>query len=99
MQKIFLLGIALIIITISTLAGCATVVRMPPPPPARVEIRPAPPTYRAVWINGHWKYKRNHWVWVSGHWIKRPGPKAIWVPGHWRETPRGWKRVPGRWRH
>jgi len=83
-------------LVLSTLSGCTTVVRTPPPP-AQVEIRPAPPFRGAVWISGHWNYKHGNWVWVPGHWKSPPWPKAIWVPGHWKKTPRGWKWAPGHW--
>lgn len=47
--------------------GCATA---PPPPPPKIEIRPARPHARAVWVAGHWQWKgkRNGHVWIPGHW-------------------------------
>ena len=51
-----------------SVAGCAG---RTPPPPLRVEVRPARPHARAVWVPGHWK-------WVN----RKVGYR--WVPGHWR---------------
>ncbi|GBE38275.1 MAG TPA: hypothetical protein ENH31_08975 [Nitrospirae bacterium] len=97
MKKISLFLITVIMISSSALIGCTTVVRVPPPP-VRVEVRPAPPYAGTVWIGGHWQHKHRKWIWAPGHWKRRPGPGAAWAPGHWRETPRGWKWVPGHWR-
>ena len=49
------------------LAGCAA---PPPPPPTRVEVRPARPGAKAVWVPGHWKWKgkKKGYVWIQGHW-------------------------------
>ncbi|MBD3334405.1 MAG: hypothetical protein GF355_02720 [Candidatus Eisenbacteria bacterium] len=48
--------------------SCATA--PPPPPPAKVEVRPARPHARAVWVPGHWKWRgrARGYVWVPGHW-------------------------------
>lgn len=86
-----------VIIVLTTFGGCVTEVRTPPPPP-RVEVRPAPPFPDSVWIEGHWAFRGGEWVWIDGHWERRPRPGAVWVPGHWKETPKGWRWVPGHWR-
>lgn len=47
-----------------------------PPPPARVEIVPAPPKNVAepVWIDGEWEWHARRWVWSAGRWeASRPG--------------------------
>jgi hypothetical protein len=97
MKQFIFSGMIIVAVMFSGLAGCTTVVRTTPPP-ARVEVRPAPPFKHAVWIDGHWKHRHGDWVWVPGHWVKRPNPGAHWVPGHWKQAPRGWKWVPGHWR-
>lgn len=79
--------------------GCTrrvVVVHTAPPPP-RAEVKPAPPYPNAVWIPGHWKWKRGRYVWVPGHWAK-PRRGYVWVPGHWEKRPRGWVWVPGHWK-
>ncbi|OQX84523.1 MAG: hypothetical protein B6D63_04340 [Candidatus Latescibacteria bacterium 4484_7] len=51
--------------------GCSTTTYVrPAPPPLRVEIKPARPHRKAVWIRGHWRWagRRRGWVWVPGHW-------------------------------
>jgi hypothetical protein len=83
-------------LTVSAM-GCVAVVRTGPPAP-RVEVRPFAPYPEAVWIDGHWDYRRGNWVWMQGYWERRPFPGAVWTPGHWRETPGGWKWIPGHWR-
>lgn len=66
-----LLGIVLSIFFVS---GCCTkelvLYKKPAPPPLKVEIRTAPPYKTAVWVPGHWEWKRRQrgYVWVSGHW-------------------------------
>jgi len=66
------------------------------PPPLQVEVKPAPPGPKAVWIDGHWKWHGGRYVWVDGHWDKNP--KGAWVPGHWAKKPRGHVWVPGHWK-
>ena len=50
--------------------GCVYVVK-PAPPARKVEIMPTKPHPKAVWVPGHWKWKRR-------------ARRYIWVPGHWR---------------
>jgi hypothetical protein len=52
-----------------------------PPPPARVEIIPAPPagSKRAVWVDGEWLWKGRRWVWQQGQWFDAP-PGATYAP-------------------
>ena len=50
------------------IVGCAST---PPPPPLRVEVRPARPGPKAVWVPGHWKWRGR----ARGH---------VWIPGHWK---------------
>jgi hypothetical protein len=96
MKKIFIFLIISIFTISPVLVGCTTI--RTPPPPARVDIRPAPPFSGAIWIEGHWKHKHGEWVWKPGYWAKKPGPKSVWVKGHWQKRPWGWKWVPGHWR-
>jgi hypothetical protein len=49
-----------------------------PPPPARVEAVPEPPSERAVWIDGEWIWKRR-WSWKAGRWVVPP-PGARYAP-------------------
>ena len=97
MKKKTLSVIVLFLLGFSTLSGCVTAVRTPPPQ-ARIEVRPARPFANAVWIDGHWSRRHGDWVWISGHWVKMPRSGAAWMPGHWKKVPRGWKWFPGHWR-
>jgi hypothetical protein len=76
------------------------------PPPARVEVVPAP---RAgfVWAPGYWRWDGGNHVWVGGHWMAaRAG--YYWAPErweqhaeerghHWHFAPGHWEREHGRW--
>jgi hypothetical protein len=52
-----------------------------PPPPARVEVIPAPPANvkGAVWIDGEWLWKGSRWVWQGGQW-QAPYPDGYYAP-------------------
>ncbi len=65
------------------------------PPPARVEVVPAP---RAgyIWSPGYWVWEDYRHVWVPGSWIvARPG--YDWVGQRWERGDRGWHFQPGYW--
>lgn len=56
--------------------GCTRTVVIhdrPPVPVPKVEVRPAAPYRQAVWVPGHWEYRKrcNCYVWISGSW-RRP---------------------------
>jgi hypothetical protein len=55
---------------------------VPPPPPLRIELRPAAPAA--------------HWFWVEGHW-RWDGQRHQWEPGRWVEPRHGESHVPARW--
>jgi ammonia channel protein AmtB len=58
------------------------------PPPARVEVVPAP---RAgfVWVPGVWEWRHHHHVWAGGHWVHaRAG---------YLYQPAAWAQLNGRW--
>lgn len=56
------------------ISGCTYYIKEPPPP-VRVEVRPARPYSRAVWIPGRWKWRgrrrRGRYIWIPGHWRRR----------------------------
>ena len=65
------------------------------PPPARVEVVPAP---RAgwVWAPGFWEWRGHEHVWVGGHGIReRPG--FHWVPDTWVGNGPHYHYVRGHW--
>lgn len=52
-----------------------------PPPPGKVEIVPPRPRIpkNAVWIDGEWQWKSQHWVWSPGRW-QLPPAGGYWAP-------------------
>ena len=65
------------------------------PPPARVEVLPAP-RRGFVWAPGFWEWRHGRHVWVRGHWIReRHG--MYWHPDRWVERDGRWAYERGRW--
>jgi hypothetical protein len=74
-----------------------------PPPPARVEIVPARPSPRAVWIDGEWAWQGRRWAWRIGRWVEPPAGaryapwtvvrgddgSTYYAPGAWRDAKGG----------
>ena len=68
-----------------------------PPPPARVEIVPAPrPGF--IWAPGFWSWDGHHHVWHRGYW-EREHPGEHFVPAGWVNGPHGWHFAPAHWEH
>ena len=76
------------------------------PPPARLEVVPAP-RQGYVWSSGYWNATNNHHVWQAGHWEReRHGyymTQPTWTQhedkwqlqrGHWTKGDRDGDRVP-----
>ncbi|MBN1997615.1 YXWGXW repeat-containing protein [candidate division KSB1 bacterium] len=81
---------------VNAYAARVVYVKKAPPAPRVVVKKPACPYKKAVWVNGHWTWKKNQYVWVAGHWVKvKPGYR--WIDGHWKKTPHGWIYVKGHW--
>jgi hypothetical protein len=68
------------------------------PPPERVEVVTAAPYADAVWIRGHWAWRRNDYEWVPGRWTRIERGYHEWVPGHWDHDRYGWYYIEGHWR-
>ena len=49
------------------------------PPALRVEVVPARPSPKHVWIAGYWLWETNAYAWVPGVWMAPPEPAAVWV--------------------
>ena len=70
-----------------------------PPPPRIVEVRPAIPGPRYIWVDGYHTWNGSAYVWTPGRWEQPPRRRAHWVSGHWRHAGRrGYYWVPGHWR-
>jgi|GEM_PF-655514 len=78
MKKMFFSASLLaIVLMISLQLNCT--VTLPPPPPPEETVIAAPPYPGAVWVRGHWQWRRWHhrYVWAPGHWkVMRQG---VWV--------------------
>jgi hypothetical protein len=59
------------------------------PPVPQVEVIPAVPFARAVWVGGFWRWQGGRHYWVPGHYIQP-------VAGH-RFVPHRWENNGGRW--
>jgi hypothetical protein len=68
------------------------------PPPAAVEVAPAPPAVGYVWRPGYWGWNGAQYVWVPGAYVAAPYPGAVWVPGRWVVRGGGWVWIGGYWR-
>ncbi len=66
------LGLSLTLGGAIELSGCGSP-PPPPPPPVQVEVRPATPGPRYIWVAGHWRWKgrARGYVWIPGHWKKQ----------------------------
>lgn len=62
-------------------AGVRVVVKQPAPPALRVDVKPARPGHRHVWMAGHytWRPAKKTYVWTRGQWVKPPRGKTVWV--------------------
>jgi hypothetical protein len=96
MKRVYLIAVGVIALAAFSLGCAATVYAPGPPPPSKVEVKPAKPNAKAVWVSGHWKWNGNTYVWKSGYWATKP--KGHWVPGHWEKHGRGHVWVPGHWK-
>ena len=68
----------------------------PPPPQARVSVRPAAPYGGAVWVEGHYQWNGNQYVWVSGHYVQqRQG--YVFVQPRWQQQNGRYVYVNGGW--
>jgi len=80
-------------------SGGGTYVKVAGGPPAAPKVlvtRPAAPSARHIWVNGHYVYQGGRYVWVKGRWAVPPRARAIWVPGHYDARRGVW--VTGHWK-
>ena len=65
------------------------------PPPARVEVVPAP---RAgyVWAPGYWHWNGHRHAWHRGYWVRERRGYA-WVPHRWHHEGERWRFDDGHW--
>jgi hypothetical protein len=72
------------------------VVQQAPPQVEQVEVIPAAPSERYVWIRGNWHWNGAAWVWRRGHYeLRREGLR--WVPAHYEQHGPNWVYIDGYW--
>jgi len=91
-----LIAIVLFGFTVQSLSARPVYVKKTPPA-RKVVVKPAKPHHNAIWVKGHWSWKKDSYKWVGGHWLKSK-PGYIWVDGHWKKTKHGWIRIAGHWK-
>ncbi len=96
-NKILLLLSSMIFFSCAAHAHPGVVVQVRPPAPRVVVVKPAKPHHHAIWVPGHWEWRKNKYVWKNGYWVK-PRKGYVYVPGHWAERDRGWVWIPGHWK-
>ena len=79
--RIVIAALALGAISVPVVSEARTIVVEVAPPPARVEVVPAP---------------RRGYVWAPGYWDWR-GRKHVWRSGYWVRERRGYHYAPSRW--
>jgi hypothetical protein len=67
------------------------------PPAMRVEVRPAAPSVRHVWVPGFWRWGGGRHVWVAGRYAVPPATGRVWVDARWANEGGQWVYYEGRW--
>ena len=65
------------------------------PPPARLEVVPAPRS-GYVWSSGYWNAKRDHHVWQGGHWERQRAGYHYAQPT-WTQEDNRWQLQHAHW--
>jgi hypothetical protein len=88
--KILVAALALGAIGVPIVSEAKTIIVEVAPPPARVEVVPAP-RHGYVWAPGYWRWTGHKYVWVGGSWVhERHG---------WHYAPHTWVEHDGRWHY
>ena len=82
-----------------SLSQAQVFIKIKPPTPNVVLIKPNPPKSNYIWVSGHWNWNKNKhkYVWVNGQWVKPKKGKA-WVSGHYKNVRGEYTRLPGHWK-
>ena len=95
-KKILVAALALGAISVPIVSEARTVIVEVAPPPARVEVVPAP-RVGYVWAPGYWNWNGHRHVWVGGRWVgERRG--YHWEAHRWEEHEGRWHFHEGGWR-
>ena len=68
-----------------------------PPPPLRLETRPAAPSGQHVWVAGYWAWRGGQPVWIPGYWGLPPRPGYVWIEPRWVPAGGQWVFSEGYW--
>lgn len=68
-----------------------------PPTVLLHEIRPDQPSWRHVWIGGHWTWSSDAYAWMAGHWELPPEVDAVWTAPRWENFGRFYEFHDGFW--
>src|ERR1700676_3664090 len=75
--------LALMLLTLGSVAGAQISIRIGPPPRARVErVQPRRPNPESVWVAGYWYPVGQKYTWHPGYWTQPPYQGASWVAPH-----------------
>jgi hypothetical protein len=67
------------------------------PPAMRVEVRPAAPSVRHIWVPGFWRWGGGRHVWAAGHYEVPPAAGRVWVDARWANEGGQWVFYEGHW--
>jgi hypothetical protein len=96
--KKILLCFALLVPQVASAQVVVRPVRVVAAPPAvRVEVRPAAPSRRHVWIAGYWGWRGGKHMWFDGHWALPPGVGFVWQPARWEQVNGAYMFYEGHW--
>jgi hypothetical protein len=86
------------ILSLSAFASDAQIiVKIRPPRPRAVVVRPVAPSRAHVWVEEDWVGEGDHYRWNGGHWEAPPRPHARWAKGFWKHGRGGDVWIAGRW--
>ena len=94
--RIVIAALALGAIAVPVVSEARTIVVEVAPPPARVEVVPAP-RKGYVWAPGYWDWRGHKHVWRNGYWVReRHG--YHYKPYNWAQRDGRWHFEEGGWR-
>ncbi len=98
MKKYISKIIMMIAVAISFSAVANAQLRVRIRPEVNVQVRPAQPSPRHVWVGGEWNSDGGRYNYKEGYWSERSERHNRYAEGHWNHSRRGYVWVPGRWR-
>ncbi len=96
-MRVRLIGLVMMSVLMSVLAGCVAAPPGPPPPEQAADPAsspPAPPATKQVWVKAGWHRNGDDYVWVKAHYVTVRVRHRHWVHEH--RTPNG-TLIPAHW--